>query len=213
MSTSQAKHPQKRQPVTNPATPRGRQTRQKLLSAAEEVFGRKGYERASVSEITMTAGVAQGTFYVYFADKQAIFTELVRELNRRLRQRTAEAIQGLTDRLEMERAGFRAFFDFIHRHRGLYRIVRQAEFVDEELFRWYYRSLAESYVEGLSAAAETGQIRAIDPEVLAYCLMGMGDFLGMRWVLWEEDGLPPAVFDAFMAFITHGMAPETHGQQ
>lgn len=40
-------------------------------------------------------------------------------------------MEGLTDRMAVERAGFRAFFQFIGAHRNLYRIVRQAEFVDE----------------------------------------------------------------------------------
>jgi hypothetical protein len=40
-----------------------------------------------------------------------------------------------------------------------------------------------------------GQVARLDPETLAYCLMGIGDFLGMRWVLWEERDPPPHVID------------------
>ncbi len=207
MSTSNSQISGKRRPVTDPATPRGQQTRQNLLDAAEAVFSQNGYERASISAITRQAGVAQGTFYVYFADKQSIFVELVHELNRRLRRQIAESIAGLTDRLAIERAGFRTFFDYIHRHRGLYKIVRQAEFVDEELFRWYYRTLATGYVDGLRAAMDAGQIRPLDPEALAYCLMGIGDFLGMRWVLWTDDTVPDPIFEAMMSFIEEGIAP------
>jgi AcrR family transcriptional regulator len=193
-------------PVTQPSTPRGQRTRQKLLEAAEAVFGEKGYERASIVEITQRAGVAQGTFYVYFSDKKAVFVELVRELSHRLRREIAEAVAGLTDRMEMERVGFGTFFNFVHKHRNLYKIVRQAEFVDEELFRWYYRRLAEGYIRGLTQAMEAGQIRRLDPECLAYCLMGIGDFLGMRWVLWNDESPPDQVFESMMAFISHGMA-------
>jgi AcrR family transcriptional regulator len=176
-----------------------------LLDAAEAVFGESGYERASITELTRRAGVAQGTFYVYFPDKQSIFVELVRALSHQVRQEMAQAVADLTDRLAIEREGFRVFFAFIHHHRSLYKIVRQSEFVDEELYRWYYRRLAEGYVQGLSRAMDAGQIRPMDPEVLAYCLMGMGDFLGMRWVLWQEDGLPDAVFEQFMDFLDRAM--------
>src|SRR5690242_9455567 len=156
-------------------TPRGQQTRQRLLDAAEAVFGESGYERASIVEITRRAGVAQGTFYVYFPDKKTVFVELVKDLSHRLRQDVAAAIAGTADRVEVERAGFAAFFAFAQTHRNLYKIVRQAEFVDEELFRWYYRCLAEGYTRGLAQAIEAGQIRRLDPECLAYCLMGIGD--------------------------------------
>jgi AcrR family transcriptional regulator len=193
--------------VVVPSTSRGQRTRQKLLDAAEAIFGERGYERASITEITQRAGVAQGTFYVYFPDKQTIFEELVRGLSQRLRRATTEATQGLTNRNDIERAGFRAFFDFIGRHRGLYRIVRQAEFVDEALFRWYYERFAEGYAAGLKAAMDAGQIREMDPEVMAYCIMGMGDFLGMRWVLWQDESLPDAVFEQAFEFMSHGFTP------
>jgi AcrR family transcriptional regulator len=197
-----------RKPVTRPVTRRGQQTRQKLLAAAEEIIGAKGYDRTSIAEITQCAGVAQGTFYIYFPDKKAVLVELVRELSHSLRQEIGQAIAGLTDRLAIERAGLRTFFDFTHRHRNLYKIVRQAEFVDEEVYRWYYRHMAEGYVHGLSQAMDQGRIRRLDPECLAYCLMGIGDFLGMRWVLWGEDGMPDDVFESMMAFIQHGLAPD-----
>jgi len=191
---------------TLPTTARGQATRQRLLDAAEEVFGAKGYERASIVEITGLAGVAQGTFYVYFSDKRAIFGELVTELGHELRGHVARSVAGAGDRMAVERAGFKAFFTFIAAHRNLYRIVRQAEFVDEQLYRSYYRRLAEGYTAGLARAIEAGEVARLDPETLAWCLMGIGDFLGMRWVLWEERDLPDHVLDTMTALIHHGMA-------
>ncbi len=191
--------------VTEPPTRRGKATREKLLAAAEDIIGEKGYDRTSIAEITQRAGVAQGTFYIYFADKKAILVELVRELSHSLRQEIAQATAGLTDRMAIERAGLRAFFDFTHRHRNLYKVVRQAEFVDEKVYRWYYRRMAEGYARGLAQAMEQGQIRRLDPECLAYCLMGLGDFLGMRWILWNPEGMPDDIFESIMAFIRNGL--------
>ncbi len=186
-------------------TPRGRRTRAKLLDAAERVFGEQGYERASIVEITRTAGVAQGTFYVYFESKQTIFAHLVDTLGKTLRQRLAEAITDLDSRLAVEEAGFEAFLRFIEEHRHLYKIIRQAEFVDEDLYRNYYARLAEGYVAGLKAAMDSGEFEKLDAEAIAYALMGVFDFLGMRWVLWEGE-LPPAeVRKDIMRFIAGGL--------
>lgn len=192
-----------------PVTPRGQKTRQKLLRAAEVIFGEKGYERASIADITRKSGVALGTFYVYFPDKQSIFVEVVDELGERLRRLIAESVAGLSNRLEMEREGLRAFFEFAREHPNLYRVVRQAEFVDEECYRRYYDRFAKGYVRGLSQAMDAGQIRRMDPEALAYCLMGIGDFLGMRWVIWEEDPGLDRVLDAAMDLIQSGLDPRT----
>ena len=189
-----------------PVTARGQRTRQSLVEAAERVFGEKGFERASISDITREAGVALGTFYVYFADKHALLVEVVDGLSQRLKERLAAATTGLSDRVEVERAGFHAFFEFVTEHRLLYRVVRQTEFVDEECFRRYYRGFAVPYARALEQAQRRGQLRRIDPEALAYCLMGIADFLGMRYVLWGRGrGAEPAL-EAALSFIRNGMS-------
>jgi AcrR family transcriptional regulator len=170
--------------LPRPATARGQRTRRRLVDAAELVFGEKGYEAASIADITRAAGVALGTFYVYFVDKKALLVEVIDSLGERLRHELAAAVAGVEGRLEVERAGLTAFFDFARRHRLLYRVVRQSEFVDEALFRRYYRRIAEPYARRLGEAMAAGELRRVDPEALAYCLMGMTDFLGMRYVLW-----------------------------
>ena len=196
-------------PVQSPPTTKGRRTRQRLLDAAEVVFGESGYERASIVEITRHADVALGTFYVYFPNKQAIFSELVTELGHGLRRRLAEAIGELSNRIEIEEAGCRAFLEFVRAHRNLYRIVRQAEFVDESLYRSYYQRLASSYVRGLERAVDAGEIRDLDPETVAYALMGIFDFLGMRWVLWNDRLPPRRVVEDVFRLIRHGLGPAT----
>lgn len=52
-------------------------SRDRLLRAAIEVFGARGYHAARVSDIVGHAGVAQGTFYLYFESKEAIFLYLI----------------------------------------------------------------------------------------------------------------------------------------
>jgi len=175
-----------------PTTARGQRTRQKLLDAAETVFGELGFHNAGIVEITQRADVALGTFYLYFPDKRSIFDHLVRGLNARLRAAIRERISGIDDRLEQEVVGFETFFEFVRRHRNLYRVILQAETVDEDLYRWHYRTLADGYVRGLRRAQAAGQVRTdLDPETLAYALMGMAESLGSRYVLWERK-LPPA---------------------
>lgn len=192
-------------PQTSALTPRGQRTRAKLLDAAERVFGELGFERASIVEITRTAGVAQGTFYVYFESKHSVYAQLVDTLGRTLRQRLAEAVAGLDTRMQVEEAGFEAFLEFIQEHRHLYKIVRQAEFVDEALYRSYYAKLAEGYANGLRAAMSEGEFATLDPDAIAYALMGIFDFIGMRWVLWEGRVPPPEVRRDVLAFLGRGL--------
>src|SRR5258708_12841697 len=51
--------------------------RAQILTRARDVFARKGYHQAKIDDIVAAAGVARGTFYLYFHDKKSIFEELV----------------------------------------------------------------------------------------------------------------------------------------
>jgi len=179
-----------------PLSKRGLDTRRRLLDAAEAVFGELGYHDASVVRVAQTAGVAAGTFYLYFDSKKAIFDELVRDLNRRVRHAMKEASSQGETRLQQELLGFEAYFEFTSSHPALYRIIRQAEFVSPEMLRYHYDRLSASYVEALAAASESGEIGRLDPEVAAFALMGLGEMIGMRWILWGEGApLPGRVWD------------------
>lgn len=190
-----------------PATARGEATRRKLLSAAEAEFAEKGFHIASVSSITGRANVGQGTFYLYFRTKEEIFVTLVREIGRNLRRHMGTALTSARTRLEAERRGMEAFFDFACRHPGLYRVVQESQFVDEAIFRDYYERIAKGYAEDLDAAVARGELAPGDSQVRAWALMGMGHILGMRFCLWAGEMPPPAVIDALMDLIAHGIAP------
>jgi AcrR family transcriptional regulator len=191
-----------------PATAKGRATRQAILEAAEEVFGELSYDRASIAEITRRAGVAQGTFYVYFPDKKAAFVELVHVLNHNLRRAISEEIAGLENRFEIERVGFRTFFDYVVHHRPLYRIVRESEFVDPEIHRWHYRTIADSYIRGLAKAQGEGQISdQVSAETMAWALMGIAELIGARHVQWEGRPPPDEILDEVMTFIACAISP------
>ena len=190
-----------------PVTARGRATRQALLDAAEQVFGETAYARAAITEITRRAGVAQGTFYVYFPNKKAIFLELVEQLGTELRATLSQSVAGAGDRFDVEERGLRAFLSFTAEHQNLYRIVRQAEFIDESAYQAYYRRFAEGYMQGLAQAVERGDVADVSVEALSYALMGVSDFIGMRWVLWSDGEVPEAVLEAVMHLLRHGLGP------
>jgi hypothetical protein len=95
-------------------------------------------------------------------------------------------------RVAKEQAGFTAFFTWMARHRGLYLIVRQAEHVDGLVYRGWYRQLADGYAQALQGAIDDGEIAPVDDvETLAYALMGIGDFVGLRWLVIEKRRMVP----------------------
>lgn len=187
-------------------------TRRRLLDAAEKVFGDCGFHAAAISQITHTAGMAQGTFYVHFDSKEELFSQLVADISRSLRHEMTRAAAAAPDRLSAERAGLLAFFDYTQRHPGLYRIVQEAQFVDPASYRRYYERLADGYARALDKAAGAGQIRPGHATARAWALMGVGHFLGLYHCQWQGQVPDAATLDAALDFIAHGLVgkpPET----
>lgn len=191
-----------------PSTARGEATRRKLLEAAEAEIGENGYAATSVAAITRRAGVAQGTFYLYFRSKKDALVELVRHMGRSLRVALAQATRGAGDRLEAERLGFRAFVEFSLQHQNLYKVVMESQFVEESAYREYYQTLADAYAANISRAQGRGEVRAGDPAALAWALMGVAHFLGLRFPIWERRRPPDEVMDTVFAFVSAGLAAE-----
>ena len=74
-----------------PRTPRGERTLRKILDAAREEFGERGFSDSSIVGITQRAGVALGTFYTYFDSKEALFQALVRDMSAQVRDEVGPA--------------------------------------------------------------------------------------------------------------------------
>ncbi len=189
-------------------TQKGQETREKLLRAAEEVFGQKGYYETSIVNISQEAKVAQGTFYNYFPSKKDIFDELIQQYSRELRLAIKEEMRKSNNFEDAQRKGFKAFFNWVKSRRNLYSIVQQAVVVDKDLYRWYYDKLANGFLKSLTAGINVGEFKEIDQETVAYCLMSIGQFLGMRWVYWEQQDVPEEAFEAAMTLIFDGLKKE-----
>jgi AcrR family transcriptional regulator len=183
------------------AKPAQGDTQGRMLEAAEEVFGRCGYNGARVSEVAKKAGFAAGTFYLFFDSKEDALEKVVLRMRDCLVKKAAAYAAGAGSRVEIEALAFRALFDFIREHPYGYRIMREAEFMDQKLADAYYGYILRNYAEQLRKTAVAGEFNIDDPELLALALMGMGHMLGMKKVLWSgfrgisENELLKAVFE------------------
>ena len=189
-----------------PRTARGRKTLRALLDAATAEFAERGFHDASISGITRRAGTALGSFYTYFDSKDAVFRALVRDMSDQVRDHVAPAIRAAPDGIAAERIGLEAFIGFVRRHKEIYRIIDESEFVDAESFRLHYATTADRIAQRLKAAAARGELSADVSEVHAWAIMGMNVFLGLRFGVWEEDRSPGEIAATVAAMLREGLA-------
>jgi AcrR family transcriptional regulator len=193
-----------------PAAPVAEPPAERLLAAAEELFGERSYRRTSVADVCTAAGMATGSFYAHFGSKAEIFVAVIRRINADVRAVMAAALKTAADNQRArERAAFRAYFDLMSQRPWIYRIVREAEFLAPAEFRAYYERLARGYARGVRVAQLAGDVDShYDPEVIAYIYTGLGHFVGMRWAEWTGGGrVPDDVFDDLMDVLASGLAP------
>lgn len=173
-----------------PRTARGERTLRKILDAAREEFGERGFSDSSIVGITQRAGVALGTFYTYFDSKEILFQALVRDMSAQVRDTAAPAFSEFPNALDAARRGLELFLEFAREHRNIYRIIDEAEFVDPTAYREHYETTGNRITSRLIAARERGEVAADlsdeDLEILAWASMGANVFLGLRYSVWDS---------------------------
>lgn len=197
--------------INRPKTKKGRETLNRIVSAAAQEFYEKGYHNASINDITRRAGVASGTFYVYFDGKYNLYKFLLLQCSHMIRKHLNQAIQSCATRREAEEVGLREWLHFVRENRYMYHIIWESLYIDKKLFTDYYVNFCRSYMRGIDAAKASGELRQeIDSEVLAYTLMGASNFLGLNWGLFQDY---PAdvdkVVESFMRIIDGGIFTRT----
>ncbi|WP_336968307.1 TetR/AcrR family transcriptional regulator [Sphingobium aromaticiconvertens] len=191
-----------------PRTARGERTRRALLSAAADEFGEKGFHDGSISGITRRAGCALGSFYTYYDSKDDIFRALVGDMSGQVRDYVGPRIAQAKDGIDAERIGLLSFLEFARAHKEIYRIIDEAEFVDQAAYRAHYENTASRITQRLAAAAARGEVRPDVDEVHAWAIMGMNVFLGLRYGVWDGSRDADEVAGIANALIERGIRTE-----
>ncbi len=160
-----------------PRSKRGERTRATLVAAARTVFERDGFLDARITDITKEAGVASGTFYTYFDNKEEAFKAVVEEvqedmLHPRLRERLGDE-----DPLALIDAANREYLLAYKRNARLMALFEQVAQIDDE-FRELRRKRGAAFVRRnakmIRRLQESGRADPdLDPLIAAHALSGM----------------------------------------
>lgn len=169
--------------------------RRRLLEAAAAEFARAGVDRANINEISVSAGLAKGTVYNYFASKRELFLAVVEEAC----ARAAEGARSVAaDALTAERlrAVLASDVEWVRRDETFARVlVREALSADPRFYSEILAAAApfvERVAEVLADGAERGEVRADIPvEQLALVFTGLGELMLIQH--WGSGGAWPAL--------------------
>lgn len=181
-------------PVRRPLQPRAVRTRARLLAAGQREFSERGYAGATARSIARRAGAATGSFYQYFADKDALLRELAGERLRGIAERALALVEtpGGTAR-ERVSAMIGIVVDYHHEDPGLHAVLTERRHVDRDLDQ--LTSVAElSLVRRIAALLDSWSFPG-DAEATAFVLFAMVEGAVHAHVL----GAPAVADDRFMS--------------
>jgi AcrR family transcriptional regulator len=199
-------------PLEQPsARPRGKaETRSRLLRAARHLFVARGYDGIGPPDIAESAGLAVGTFYLYFQDKRDAFLAFSEQAAQELMEHVRAASEGQPDFRERLRASLLAIVSYSESNPG----VLRAAFADAAVLATappqgasLRERLAASLADSLRAGVQAGHLRdPLDADLVAF---GMVGFIAQAFARSAERGVEPRVLvDAVTGFLAAGMAGE-----
>jgi AcrR family transcriptional regulator len=188
---------------------RNEETRRRLFDAATKVVGKFGYAEASVARITELAGVAQGTFYNHFENRQELLDQLLPTIGIDMVHFIRERAGPEMPAAEREMAGFRAFFEFVHQVPEFQRILNEAEFFAPAGYQKHLDNVATAFVRILKRARASDEIVDYSDEefeAIVHMFMGARGYLSRRYASGDDTtSVPNDVITAYEKLVTRGL--------
>ena len=185
-------------------------TEEKLINAAIELMSKNGYHRTTVADIVRAAGVAQGTFYLYYDSKKNLFLSLMERFYSLLQDALLGVgwdIESITSEEEIAqkiRLAIQNILLVYQENAILARIfLREAMGLEPD-----FAELWDSIIERLAAFAvlimdqsiERGLLPPQNSQIVAHCVVGMIERVAYYWLFQENEFELEEVVDALARF-------------
>lgn len=157
-----------------------------IIKAAKEVFAEKGFQKASIKDIARVAGIATGTFYLYFKNKEGFFEALVEEMYQELLTHIKEERKKAPDTLGKLEASMDACVQLFIKERSLAKLMLIQAPNASPLINTHLSALQDGLVQlaldDLNEAQELCLIPKQNTQVAALALVGGFYALLLKWL-------------------------------
>jgi AcrR family transcriptional regulator len=203
-----------RKPPRRTRAEKALENRQRLLHAAVDVIGEHGYAGASVTRIAERAGLAQGTFYLYFESRQHLFDQLLPDVGGEALAFIRAAVGDAPDFPTMEARGLKAFFEYVARNPAYLRVFTEAEVAAPAAYARYTADRTGRFLDAIVSARRKGDVVGYSRRELGVLTQVM---LAARTYLFREYGrreganvTPPPewVVQAYVKFVSRAIGPD-----
>jgi len=188
-----------------------------ITDAAVEVFAERGFHQARISDIAKRAGVADGTIYLYFRNKEDLLLSMLEEKMDLLLAGLRTALDGVEDPEERVRQFATFHFKQVRENRAVAEVLQVELRLSNKFLKEYRPEKLWAYLGVFGQIVREGQAQGlfraeIDPFVNMWAFFGALDEIAMQWVLsggsdrFELESAAHQVADIFI----RGMKPQNN---
>lgn len=158
--------------------------KQQIITAATEVFAKRGYQSTKIDEVAKKAGVAKGSVYLYFDSKEQLFEEVMKEGVRNYKQVKLEALNTDLPFYEKLKLMLIKETDFLWENQEVARFLLTSDIVTQKtLAKWlieirqtfmqrlqqeFDQAISEGVVKPGDSLMYTRVFRGVEHQVIAY---------------------------------------------
>ncbi len=172
------------------AEPSERRTdkRSLITEAAVEVFAEKGFHQARVSDVARRAGVADGTIYLYFKNKEDLLLSIFEEKMDELLGSLGDMLEGVHDPILRIRLFARFHFEQVRTNRSAAEVLQVELRLSNKFLKEYRPEKLWAYLGVFGQIVRDGQAQGLfrpelDSFIAMWSFFGALDELAMQWVL------------------------------
>ena len=162
--------------------------RSRIIEAAVDVFADRGFNAARVSDIAKRAGVADGTIYLYFKNKEDLLLSIFEEKMDELRASLTVELSRFSDPLDKIRAFARHHFRAVREQRAVAEVLQVELRLSKKFIKDYKPEKLFAYLGVLMELVREGQARGqirddVDPFTAGWALFGALEEIGLLYVI------------------------------
>ena len=191
---------------------KGMATRTAILDAAHEVFKEMGFYGSSISEITRRCAVSMGTFYQYFKNKEQVFLELNDLIISRFMTQAESLSSSESSFEERLRGAVHLIFDHTKNNFAFNRILGESGLI-ERVTTSYYDAIARYFRDFLRLELRSGNLRPLDPNMIAYGLIGICYFHSLDWGTAGKGLSQEELEELIMDLVMYGINGPAHWEK
>lgn len=166
--------------------------REAIIEAAVKIFAQKGFFNAKVNDVAKAAGVADGTIYLYFKNKDDLLINLFEDKMEHILTRFSDSLRDIVDPIEKLRKFIHIYFKLIEEDQQLAEVFQVELRQSAKFLKDYHNQKFLDYLNIIAGIIEEGKKLGffrptLNKNIIKLMIFGAIDEVARQWILGADE--------------------------